>query len=74
MDKTMKKTEATFWPAVVGYAMGIVNLAAAGEKIVVTERMLEVFKELSTINFHEADIICAALQYAERENERRARI
>ena len=54
--------------------MGIVNLAAAGEKIVVTERMLEVFKELSTINFHEADIICAALQYAERENERRARI
>lgn len=70
----MGKKNLRFWAAVVGYAKGIVNLAAPGEKITITEGMLEIFKELSTLNSHEAEIISAAIEYAERENARRARV
>ena len=70
----MDKTQSKFWAAVAGYASGIVNHAAPGDKMIITASMLEVFKELATINYHEADIICAAIEYAKRENERRAKI
>ena len=69
MDKQYKKTQSTFWAAVVGYATGIVNLAAEGECIPVSSEMLGIFKELASIDFREADIISASLSFYHRGEE-----
>lgn len=58
----MEKTSANFWAAVVGYATSIVNYAAPGEEVKVTSRMIDVFKELASIDFHEASVISGALK------------